>query len=233
MDNNDKVRIVRYTALSLRKYDQEAKDSATLQWGIRGNYPRITVYTSNNQAFKDNKPDYSFIITAPFDYLTLLYFIDQMTIIAKGSNGKKVQIDCLNTKVENGQRSNEKVVQATVVIGKDENGIVYIAALEDSKKKIKFELMPNTEWFKHKDQDGNIITDKAWLSKTYAISYIGTIRDTILKAISKQKVEVDVPKPHVSLVSKSTPPKDEPIIDESKLNNLQKTKDEFDEIFGE
>lgn len=195
----DKIKIVRYASLSLRKWIPDEKDSATLVWSTRGLYPRITVYTSNNNAFVNSKPNYDYIITAPFDIITLQMFIKQLKNILKEPENTKYAIDCLNTKVENGVRTNEKYVQAKVHIGKDDNGVIYIAATEDNKKKIKFTLLPNMEFFKFYDKAGQLIKDNKILSALYTEAYIKSIETLLVtETLLLSKKEVDVDKPNIT-----------------------------------
>ena len=224
----EKVKIVRYSSLSLRKYIKEEKDSASLQWSTRGMYPRITVYTSNNNAFVNNKLNYDFVITAPFDIITLQMFINLLKQVCKDESNTRYTIDCLNTRVVNGVRTNEKYVQAKVIIGKDDNGIIYIAATEDNKKRIKFTLLPNLDFFKFYNKDGSIIKDPATLSVLYTEAYIKSIETLLVTdTLLLSKKETDVDKPNISRQTKSVNYKsygDELTVDSSKLQDIKVEK---------
>ena len=198
MEDN-KVKIYRFAALTLKRQIPEEKDSASLVWSMRGSYPRVTVYTSNTKCYTpDNKPDYGYIITAPFDIVTLMYFLQVLNMVnTDPKKGTEFAIDCLNTKIENGVRTNEIIVQAEVRVGKGDDGVIWIAVTEDGKKKLRFSLLPNNQWFKYKDQDGNLITDKAFLSKIFTTSYIETIKRLMLPKYSEYVGEVMVDKPNI------------------------------------
>ena len=220
----EKVKIVRYASLNLKKWMQEEKDSATLTWSTRGIYPRITVFTSSNNSFVNNKPNYDFIITAPFDVVTLQMFVNQLKKVCKDPNNTRYTIDCLNTKVENGVRTNEKYVQAKVHIGKDDNGVIYIAATEENKKKIKFTLLPNMGFFTFYDKDGTIIKDESKLSLLYTEAYIKSIETLLINdTLFLSKKEVDIDKPNI--IRENKPKRsynNELSIDSSKLQDLKK-----------
>lgn len=192
----EKVKIIRYASLNLKTKTDDNQDSATLTWSTRGIYPRITVYTSDKNSFVNNKPNYDFIITAPFDVVTMQMFVNQLKKVCKDSNDTRYTIDCINTKIVNGVRTNEKYIQAKIYIGKDSDGVVYIAAIEDNKKKVKFPLLPNIDFFTFYDKDGSIIKDKEKLSLFYTEAYIKSIETLLINdalLLSKKEVEVDKP----------------------------------------
>ena len=187
---------------------------------MRGSYPRITVYTSNNNSFKEDRTlDYNFVIIAPFDIVTLMYFLQTMDFVANSATPTEYSFECLNTKVENGVRTNELIVQAVVTIGKGSDGIVYLTAIEEGKRKIRFNLLPNSQWFKYRDQDGNLIKDKAFLSKIYTLSYAETIRRLIIPKCEEYVTEVMVNKPNIVKETKNETRK------EKTNENIQQTED--------
>ena len=197
-ENNSQVKIIRFAALSLRKPLPEEKDYARLTWSMRGEYPRLTVYTSTQKSFTEtNTLDYNFVIIAPFDIVTLMYFLETMTLVANNPKASQYTINCLNNKVENGVRTSEVIIQAAVTFGKNDQGIVYISVTEDGKRKVVFELLPNNQWFKYQDQDGNTITDKAFLSKVYTLSYIETIKRLMIPKYIQYTSEVMIDKPNI------------------------------------
>lgn len=235
----ERVKIVRYAPLTLRKNIGDEGDSASLSWSIRGIYPRITVYTSNQKAFVEGKPNYDHIVTAPFDIVTLGLVLDKLEDLLEAPNNTRFSIDCLNLKVKDGVRTNELFVQATVIVGKDDTGLMYIAATEQGKKKIKFELLPNTKFFTYYDNDDNKITDPATLSSIFARSYLYTLRNILYRDVIKLlSTTVDVAKPNIQRqpAFKKT---EEPIIkvDEKKLidvkdsMNKNKSNNELDDLF--
>lgn len=232
--NNERIRIVRYSALNLRKKLGDTGDTATLQWGMRGVYPRITVYTSNKDAFVDSKPNYNFIITAPFDVVTLEMLLTRLEELLSADNNTKYSMDCLNNKVENGERKDELYIQARVTVGKDDLGVIYIAVTEEGKKKIKFDLLPNSVYFTYQDNEGNKIKDPAILSKLYVKSYIKVLRNLVMKDtvdINKSVVEVDKPdiKRTYNRNAKQSVSDKSYEIDESKLQDFKQENKEVRE----
>lgn len=173
----EKVKFKRFNSLAL--FNRENNNRAKLDWSIRGIYPRITVYTSD-KAFVDNKPNYDHIITAPFDIVTLGYLVSNLELCNNTKDPTHSRIDCYNTKVVNGVRTDERYIQATVEVGKDEEGVCYIKVSEEKKPTIKFKLLPNTVWFKYYDKTGEQIKDNSVLSKIFTRGYIRTIRSLIL-----------------------------------------------------
>lgn len=178
--NQTPVRISRFNRLTIRTFldkdDRDNKDTASLSWSIRAEYPRITVYTNNSKWYVDNKIDYNYVITAPFDIIGLEVFLGRFESVIKANPGTKYRVDCLNTKFENGTRTKEIYTQATVICGKDNNGIIYLAVLEEGKAKIKFDLLPS-RFFKYYDANGVEIKDKSVLSQMYATAYLKILRD--------------------------------------------------------
>lgn len=173
----EKVKFKRFNNLAL--FNRDNNNRAKLDWSVRGFYPRITVYTGDN-AFVDNKPNYDNIIIAPFDMVTLGYLVSNLELCNNTKEPTRSRIDCYNTKVVNGVRTDEKFIQASVEIGKDEEGVCYIKVSEDKKPTIKFKLLPNTIWFKYYDKTGEQIKDNSVLSKIFTRGYIRTIRSLIL-----------------------------------------------------
>lgn len=192
MDN--KVKLVRFAPLSLRK-SVDDRDVA-LQWSIRMGYPRITIYTDTSVVNQDGKMDFSKIIIAPFDYVNLKVFLEYFKKVINGENDNSYSVNCYNVKFKDGVKTNETYLQAKVVVGKDKEGIIYLAAIEEGKPKIKFELLPNTKWFRYFNKDDIEIDDKGTLSKLYSTSYVCLLETIIQKEFNidvKEEVMLDPP----------------------------------------
>lgn len=169
-----KVKIVKFSALTLKKTIKEDKDTATMNWSIKGGYPRISVYTSNDIMVND-KFDYSKLITAPFNYVTFNIFMAYFEKVIKDLEESEYKIECHNTKWENNQRTDKTYLQATVYIGRNSEGVVYLKVTEDKKDEIVFELMPDTTWHKFYDKQKNEIKNKKILSQLYTNAYYKTL----------------------------------------------------------
>lgn len=171
------VEIAKFTSLSIRKQVGETeRDTALLMWSTRKGYPRISVYTHPSIKNEKGGMDYSKIITAPFDYITLGILFSYLDAAIKTDGEYQQVIECLNVKYVDGVKTTKVYTQAKVMVGKDTNGIIYISAIEEGKTKIKFELLP-TRWFKfYKTNSAEELTDKKVLSKSYALSYLECLR---------------------------------------------------------
>lgn len=206
MENKDKVKLVRLAPLSLRKYIGEEEGEALLQWSVRMGYPRITVYTDNNIS-KDGKMDFNKVITAPFDYTNLKLFLEYFKEIIDGEDDNKYTLECYNVKFKDGVKTNDTFLQAKVTVGKDKNGIIYLAVIEEEKRKIKFEVLPNPKWYKYYDKEGKEITDLRKLSSLYAKGYVCLVETAIQKEFNidvKSEVMIDAPNGKKNVVK---PPK--------------------------
>lgn len=182
------VKFIQFAALNLSKVHMvdDKKDSAQLQWSSRMGYPRITVFTTDNTQV-DGKFDYSKMIKAPFDFVTIDIFMQRFRNVLETTEEVKYVIDCFNNKFVNRERTDEVELVAKVTVGRDSDGVVYLAVTEDNKKKIKFELMPSTKYFKFYDKNGDVITDKKILSNLYAKAYHKRL-DYILNSNSNSAV---------------------------------------------
>ena len=203
MQEGDKVKMVSLSSLNIN-VDFGSGDGkyAQLTWGIRNGYPRLTVFTDSG-GDKNVKFDYDSMITAPFDYISMGVMVDQFVLLIDAPNGTKSQIGCYNPKFVDGQKTNEIALQATVEIGKDAAGVMYIAVLATGKKRVKFDIKPkdNSKWHKFYKGD-DLITDPGELSKIYARSYIEQARrllthhmilDTSKETVKEQKPYTDAP----------------------------------------
>lgn len=195
MENKQQVSYVRFAPLTLRSQHSNSDDYSLLTWGARGAFPRITVFLENNNK-KDvgnNGIDYNNIITATFDYVTIFMFLKMLEEIIDAEPNTKKQMDCLNTKFVDNQRTNEVYVQATITVGKDKNGIIFIGIYNDKSPKVKFDLTYG-KWHVRKD-NGVAIQDEAKLSRDYAKAYLVTADKLITyqmrkTAVADKKVEI-------------------------------------------
>ena len=175
-NNSNRIKRVKFKPLTLIKVlDEDTKEYASLQFSIRMGYPRIAVYTKNIPRAYDpnNKPpalDYNTMIIAPFDYKMFMDLLEYMEEVIESKEPIRYSVDCLNVKWVNGAKTNDVYTQATVTIGKDNEGVVFLAATEDKKRKVKFDLLPKLEWHRLKDKNGDLVVDKAFLSKARAKS---------------------------------------------------------------
>lgn len=148
-DNNmklDTADILKFKELSLYK-DNKANRVSTLNWSMRGKYPRITVFINGGDRSVVGKDN---MIIAP---MTMLGINDLMTAMKsisdlKTPNNTVYEISCYNSKYVDNKRTDETYVQATIVIGKDENGVSYIALKAADRPLVKFMFRSPKKWFK-------------------------------------------------------------------------------------
>jgi len=166
------VKLIKFAALNLNKdfiVDDE-KDTAQLQWSSRMGYPRITVFTTRN-THTDGKFNYNTMIKAPFDYVTIDILLQRFKSVLSSDDVVSYDIGCYNNTYVNNERTSSVDLAATVRIGRDDSGVVYISVLEKDKAKIKFSLLPSKTYFKFYDKNKEVITDKKVLSNLYANAY--------------------------------------------------------------
>jgi len=167
--NKNNVVMVKFAPLTLRK-DYGDGDYGILNYATRNGYPRITVFTSNKN--KEEAFDYNTMVNATFSLTQFLMFVDEMRDIVNGDKDKSASVDCFNAKFINGVKTNDIELQATAIVGKDKDGIIYLAVTSEGKRKVKFELLP-TEWNKY--SRNKEVLSKEELSKRFAKSYIRAI----------------------------------------------------------
>ncbi len=158
------VVIARFNPFTIKK--EVPGDSVSLLWSLRNGYPRITVYLTNKKA---DKVDWNSMIIAPMDYIAAYTIADSIISIANEKEPTRIKVDCKNLKYVDNVKTEEKFVQATVHVGKDEDGIMFLSATETGKPAVKFEIVP-TGWVVEYDKDGMELS-KAESSKKHAISY--------------------------------------------------------------
>lgn len=106
-----------------------------LAFSIRDNNPRITVYTN----VPTDTVSYG-IIAAPMNPETFFVMLDLLKKIAVGENGNKHKIDCFTQYKDKEGKLQDRTLLSEVLIGKDDNGIVWISVVSGSRPKIKFEF---------------------------------------------------------------------------------------------
>lgn len=231
----EKVSRIKFAKLALTKSFEieDKKDNASLTWSTRNGFPRITVFTSD-KAFVDNKMDFNYVITAPFGYVELEILLDRLCSIINHDGKISYRIDCYNTKFVNNNRTDETYLQASVIVGKDDQGVIYIAVKQDSKRSIKFDLLPNPKWFKFYDHNNEEITDKKVLSKLYATGYC-KILNRLFNISSGQElvstISTDNPKSKKPAYSQPTTKVEEPKPAETKTEDFGNISGFDDDIF--
>jgi hypothetical protein len=148
---------------------------ARLVISYRDHNPRITVYTGVSG--KDG------VIAWPCDLPHFVAILNILKDVANGPNGDKKVIDSLTTRYENDKPTNEKTLVSKLVIGKSNEGICYLALIDENKPKIAFEIKPS-QYHIFRDNNGETIPNSV-VSKLMAIG----IADALLNLVSVAMIE--------------------------------------------
>lgn len=114
--------------------------SSTLKFNINKNYPRIDVYTND-----DNDPKMKEPIRAAMDQPSFFLFL---VLLEKAAHSKEEFEETIENKGHTffgGKRSEKPEVLSRLTVGKDDKGVVYITVSAKGRPKIKFPLLP-TNW---------------------------------------------------------------------------------------
>jgi hypothetical protein len=156
METEKKYSIFDFEKLSLMSTQGKAK----LKFGIYRNNPRVTVYTNEQDDAKNN---YGMITAAldPIAFGSLLELLDDLAN-KPGANNVKYKVDSLTLVQNEESRQRETKLTASVVVGRDEEGVIWISVIADGRPKFKFEF-GNFKFHKFFHPDGTQMT-KAELS---------------------------------------------------------------------
>lgn len=138
---------------------------ASLAWMLVKNNPRLVVYTNDPD---DQNNDYG-KISANLDAPTFFAFLALLkdAIDAPGQFGEKIENK--NFTWGGGKRSDEPVVVNSLIVGKDEDGTIWVCVSAPRRPQLKFPFTsPDFHHFIHRD--GSPYT-AAEISKIYATAY--------------------------------------------------------------
>jgi len=192
MEKKRTTEILRFNGLALRKQYEDSDDFAVLTWSVRMGYPRVTVYTTNKKPENGEKFDYNTFINAPYDFVAIEDLFDLMDEVLASDKDITRQILSNNNKFKDGVRTDEIVPQGLVKVGKTD-GVMWLAVLEEGKKKIKFELLPNKYHTRYTNEN-EVLKDKAELSKRYASGYIKVLKRLMRKVSEDTMVSSNIKK---------------------------------------
>lgn len=198
METN-KVRYTRFNGLTLIA-DTGNGDYATLVWGCRNGNPRITVYTSKDHRDLENKIDYSKVIIAPFDLVNATNFLTYCLQTVTNKSNKPVQVDCLNNKFKDRNRTKEIITQAVVIFNKDAKG--YNIKIYKDKDKVFTFYLHNSDWHKYyidgqliPQEQAEVIHVSNYLKSLLKfidreVAYVLTVSADVEQPIPQQQIEV-------------------------------------------
>lgn len=137
---------------------QGSKKKPTLAVKVYQNNPRLEVRTN-----VPNDRDFG-RITAALDSFTFFGLLDLIDKVSKGASDTKYVLNNQSTYI-NGQKVDQPQVATRVVVGKDKEGITYLAVTAKDRPMIKFNLMPS-EWHFLNGPDGQAanveLVSQAW-----------------------------------------------------------------------
>lgn len=154
--NNKEARIK--NALDNRKLSLSAtcptspQNKSSLSWSIIGNNPRCTIYT-NDPEDNGQKNDYGRIV-AKLDLAIFMMYMNLIDRVIKAPPDTKFGIKNENFKFPNGKRTDAPVLENTLWVGKDKDGIMWLSVVDANKSRpvIKFPFVPsNFHHFIHGD----------------------------------------------------------------------------------
>lgn len=112
--------------------NDEAKSKPRLQVSFRDGLPRLTVYTGLDMP--------NGIITFPCDHATFFGILELWETVVKGEPGISYEVTSNTMKWENGERTNEKITVSTLHIGKNKDGVNFLAVIAQDRPKIVFPI---------------------------------------------------------------------------------------------
>lgn len=197
---------------------------AQLNIGVRGGYPRITVFLQKTKKFSDTPFNKANMIVAPFDFLSIGSMLGMALDVVKGEPGKSKQVACKNTKWVNGEKTNELEVTGTVEIGKTEDGVIYWGLLREGKQKVKFDFLPKDGGTWHQFFNNGSKMDSGALSVLYATAYFNQAKRLLehrmsIDATNITELQTQTPTFNSKKPTQSTPTKsvDTTSLDETDL----------------
>lgn len=123
---------------------------ANLVFGSFNGQPRITVFTGH--------PDDKAPITAPMGVKELYLLSNRLQAVAMGERGLKFNIGCLRGEWKDDKPTGEKRHMADVIVGKDEEGMVWILLKAEGRAEIKF-TFGLSEYHTYRSSDGKHTPD--------------------------------------------------------------------------
>lgn len=176
--------------LSLHRVNK-AERTSSLKWGFRKGYPRLMVFINGSDKSVTGRNN---MIIAPFSFTALNTLTGALNEIVEADKGTEFSINCINAKYVDNKKTDETVIQATVVVGKDTDGMIFISLSEEGKPTVRFNLTLNTEWNPVTMNGVNIeLTEfgSKMFTKRY-ITQVESVYNKILSATTTYKTEENI-----------------------------------------
>lgn len=176
--------------LSLHRLNK-AERTSSLKWGFRKGYPRLMVFINGSDLSVRGRDN---MIIAPFGFTALNTLTGAMAEIIEAEKGTEFTINCINAKYVDNKKTDETTIQATVVVGKDQDGMIFISLSEENKPTVRFNLTLNEEWNPVTMNGVNIgLTEfgSKMFTKRY-LNQIETVYNNILAATTTYKTEENI-----------------------------------------
>lgn len=170
--------------LSLSAPNSKGK-RASLNWQLINNNPRIVVYTND----PDDQIDYG-KISAKLDAPIFFAFMNLIENAINSSGEFKDKIENSNFSWSGGKRAETPTVESSLLVGKDADGVVWVAVSAPRRPQIKFSFL-NPEFHNFIHKDGSPYT-KGEVSVLMAKSYLDLMRLMMAQLLVAEYVE---PKP--------------------------------------
>lgn len=153
---------------------------ATLKWDIFQNNPRIVVDTKDpNLLSKENGFGR---ITAAFSTMDFFSVLELIKKAVSGGKEEKWKVECLGHEWVNGQKNTEITPTASVWVGRDADGHIFISVVNEARKAfpiIKFIFgATDQRYVRFLNSDGAPMT-KAQGSQLYAMACVNLLTELI------------------------------------------------------
>lgn len=141
-------------SLNLYSMENNADNKkANIAWGYNGNRVVMTIWT-NEEADKQSRHKGRIEVK-----LELPAFYYMMEVINKAIEAPGEFLDKFSPKdfvwMGGKERSKERLVKETIVVGKDRDGEIWISLSAKDRPKFKFGLTPNEQFYNFVDAQGN------------------------------------------------------------------------------
>jgi len=166
------VRIIKFAPMALKE-SLDSETHASLSWSIRMGYPRASVYLGSDDS---EEFDYSKLIIAPTNAVTINTFINNGLKMVDSEPNSEFRLKCYNVAWVNDVKTDDIILQATLCVGKDSEGIIYIAVLKEGLPEVRFRLTGKSKWHVVADSSGEDVTDTALLSRMHAKAYFDRLK---------------------------------------------------------